>query len=334
MNGRYNRAKYFVTVLLISIATQILFAILIGDPIGNKIGAIVLIAGFILSSFQVVKRFHDLGRPGSHYWLLLIPIYNIYLGFVLLLKKGAAGHNEYGADPLAHTTHHVSTPTQQETPQSDSKNNKWTPERVAWWKESVGQIILGVVVVGLVLWQLNSCGNNSTKETVSSTATLLATQTGSHTIPDTRSQMEFERNRSSFAEQYKSGINEIQKSKAYRDANEWSLSFAKSIEMQAKNWVGKIGDISTDKGGNSASMWITSNNNGFRIMYSNYGINNGSKVYNALANLSEGDVVYFSFQFKSDDETGIKNNDLTESGAITDPDLDVTITYIGKQPEP
>jgi len=52
-------------------------------------------------AFAAVKRLHDLERPGAHYWLLLIPVYNIYLALVLLFKRGTSGPNRYGDDPLA-----------------------------------------------------------------------------------------------------------------------------------------------------------------------------------------------------------------------------------------
>lgn len=48
-----------------------------------------------------IRRLHDLERPGVHWLLLLIPFYNIYLGFVLLLQKGTEGPNRYGEDPVA-----------------------------------------------------------------------------------------------------------------------------------------------------------------------------------------------------------------------------------------
>ncbi len=35
-----------------------------------------------------LRRLEDLGRPRSHFWLLLIPVYNIYLGLVLLFQPG------------------------------------------------------------------------------------------------------------------------------------------------------------------------------------------------------------------------------------------------------
>ena len=46
-------------------------------------------------ALQAVKRFHDLDRPGTHFWLLLIPIYGIYIGLLLLFKKGTEGPNRF-----------------------------------------------------------------------------------------------------------------------------------------------------------------------------------------------------------------------------------------------
>lgn len=54
----------------------------------------------MLAAFPVVKRLHDLSRPGTHYWLLLIPLYGQYLGLVLLFQTGTRGPNEFGPDPI------------------------------------------------------------------------------------------------------------------------------------------------------------------------------------------------------------------------------------------
>jgi len=48
----------------------------------------------------------------------------------------------------------------------------------------------------------------------------------------------------------------------------------------------------------------------------------------------KGDVVYFSFEFKLDNDKGYKQTNWTESGSIKNPDYDVVITYIGKSPQP
>jgi uncharacterized membrane protein YhaH (DUF805 family) len=109
MEGRYNRAKYFWTSLGIEVVMYVLsfvLGLIVGSSRGSANTAQVLslfisIPAAVILAFQVVKRLHDLGRPGSHYWLLLIPFYNFYLGLVLLFKKGDEGENKYGPDPLA-----------------------------------------------------------------------------------------------------------------------------------------------------------------------------------------------------------------------------------------
>jgi uncharacterized membrane protein YhaH (DUF805 family) len=62
---------------------------------------VLLIVAAYVSVCISIKRFHDLGKPGIHFLLLFIPLYNIYLGLVLLFKKGETGANAYGEDPLA-----------------------------------------------------------------------------------------------------------------------------------------------------------------------------------------------------------------------------------------
>jgi uncharacterized membrane protein YhaH (DUF805 family) len=109
MEGRYNRARYFWTAVALSVVASIA-AVLLGFAVGSSGGdpaaaqplsLIISIPITIVIAFQVVKRLHDLNRPGSHYWLLLIPLYNIYFGLLILFKKGTEGDNQYGSDPLA-----------------------------------------------------------------------------------------------------------------------------------------------------------------------------------------------------------------------------------------
>ncbi len=47
---------------------------------------------FIVGVDQVsvtIRRLRDIGRPSHHIWLLLVPFYNIYLVFAMLLKPAA-----------------------------------------------------------------------------------------------------------------------------------------------------------------------------------------------------------------------------------------------------
>ena len=101
--GRWNRAKYFLAAVVLSIVST-LIAYAAGSAGGESAGAaisfIVSLASVVVASIFIVKRFHDLDRPGVHYWLLLIPLYNIYIALILLFQKGTDGPNQYGEDPL------------------------------------------------------------------------------------------------------------------------------------------------------------------------------------------------------------------------------------------
>lgn len=107
MQGRFSRQRYFLTGLIISLIMYAL-AFVLGFAIGmagmdatiaTGVSYLISVIGIVVWSFLVVKRLHDLGKPGWHYWLMYIPLYNIYLGFVLLFTKGVTGPNQYGEDP-------------------------------------------------------------------------------------------------------------------------------------------------------------------------------------------------------------------------------------------
>jgi uncharacterized membrane protein YhaH (DUF805 family) len=71
------------------------------EPAALLVLYLLSVAGAVATAFEAVKRLHDLEPPGAHYWLLLIPFYNMYLALVLLFKRGTSGPNRYGEDPLA-----------------------------------------------------------------------------------------------------------------------------------------------------------------------------------------------------------------------------------------
>lgn len=110
-HGRLNRAKYFWRTVVISVSASMaafLAGFLLAGIMGENAEAAALIVGAILGlavammmAFAVVKRLHDLNRPGTHYWYLLIPFYNLYLSLLLLFKRGTSVPNQYGDDPLA-----------------------------------------------------------------------------------------------------------------------------------------------------------------------------------------------------------------------------------------
>lgn len=117
--GRINRAPYFwhtfldgFVVALLSIGVLVVFEAL-NPSTGDSETAVstvqsvlvlgILLLGGVAEICITVRRLHDLGRSGWHYWLFMIPLYNLYLGCVLLFSQGQRGPNEYGGDPLSIT---------------------------------------------------------------------------------------------------------------------------------------------------------------------------------------------------------------------------------------
>ena len=104
--GRANRAWYFWHTLLDGVVMfgLILMIVIVGGILGSPLFILpavgVAVAGVVAGLAITVKRLHDIGRPGWHWWLLMIPLYNIYLALVLLFKQGSIGPNEFGHNPL------------------------------------------------------------------------------------------------------------------------------------------------------------------------------------------------------------------------------------------
>ena len=69
------------------------------ESIGLMIFGLSFIVYFVLDVISTIKRLHDLNKKGSYFFMLFIPLYNIILGFALLLERGTDGHNNYGQDP-------------------------------------------------------------------------------------------------------------------------------------------------------------------------------------------------------------------------------------------
>jgi uncharacterized membrane protein YhaH (DUF805 family) len=111
-DGRLSRGTYLIRILVINLATLIVaycLGLLFGSvaestDVRPLIPVVALAIGGLsglLVALQAVKRLHDLNRPGTHFWLLLLPVYGMYLGILLLAKRGSKGSNRYGADPVA-----------------------------------------------------------------------------------------------------------------------------------------------------------------------------------------------------------------------------------------
>ncbi len=88
--GRLSRGPYFGQLLVFAVIEFLMATVCVRIP--GAVGTLLAVASMGLyvyvTAMATVKRLHDIGRPGSHYFLLLIPFYNLYLQCCLLFKKG------------------------------------------------------------------------------------------------------------------------------------------------------------------------------------------------------------------------------------------------------
>jgi len=89
-----------VQLLAMAVGFMIIESIGTYNVLGGLLYVILVVANIGYDVLLGIYRLHDLGRPGDHYLLMLIPFYNIYFSLLLFFKKGEPRKNEYGYDPL------------------------------------------------------------------------------------------------------------------------------------------------------------------------------------------------------------------------------------------
>lgn len=137
-------------------------------------------------------------------------------------------------------------------------------------------------------------------------------------------QIEFERQRAQFYNEYLSAKNDIRKSQIYNEANSYSRKYAERHNFRFNNWYGTLKTIYTSQGGTNLFFEITSKLSDITISYKvNYYISPQSKIYNQIADLGEGDKVLFDFEFIPDSERGIVEASFSESGSLSAPEFNV-----------
>src|SRR6266540_3791495 len=80
-------------------------------------------------------------------------------------------------------------------------------------------------------------------------------------------QIEFEKLRASLPKQYKAADTQMRKSAVFQDASQRSVSAIQAIGGAAKNWRGKLVELTTDQGGEAAYIVIESEVDGFKVQY-------------------------------------------------------------------
>lgn len=101
-HGRIGRRTFFGSALVAGAAFLVLFVFL--DTMVAHAATWILYPPLFWAAFALsAKRLHDSGR--SALWLLavLVPLLGpLTLAWLLLFRKGSAGENQFGADPLAY----------------------------------------------------------------------------------------------------------------------------------------------------------------------------------------------------------------------------------------
>jgi hypothetical protein len=205
--------------------------------------------------------------------------------------------------------------------------------------EEAFESLLGLVVLGVIgyfVWQYYfKDGQKPTP--ANNPATAVAHQTNPAVRKQLSVQEEFEGKRAEFSRAYKAAENDIKKSAIYREANAWTKEFCSSHGTRFSNWIGRLHFADTDKGGEKVSIAVRTESQDLTLLYLGGYYPRGSAVYEQAASLKaswiKGDVVYFSFEFEPDSETGFKVSNWTESGTAASPNYSVTLSHIGKSPQ-
>lgn len=99
-DNRLNRQRYIMRLLTLVAGYVILEIIDKVNLLDDLLIGLLYLVLVIPNIMVVIRRLHDLDRPGWWFVGTLIPIVNLVLGLYMLFAKGTDGPNQYGPDPL------------------------------------------------------------------------------------------------------------------------------------------------------------------------------------------------------------------------------------------
>jgi uncharacterized membrane protein YhaH (DUF805 family) len=105
--NRLPRSTFWLAIIAASLVFIVLFAGL--DSLLGHGSTLVLYPPFFWMLFVLSsKRYHDLNRSAKWLLLLLIPLLGVlWVAAELAFRRGTAGENAYGADPLLPTVDYI-----------------------------------------------------------------------------------------------------------------------------------------------------------------------------------------------------------------------------------
>ena len=69
------------------------------ESLASYLGIASVVLSVVINIFTALQRFHDFGKPGIRALLLFVPIYNLYLVYVLATTDSVKSENEFGPVP-------------------------------------------------------------------------------------------------------------------------------------------------------------------------------------------------------------------------------------------
>ena len=203
---------------------------------------------------------------------------------------------------------------------SEEKKEK---KKMGWGKKIL--ILIGVVVV------IAAIASQGGKEKSSSTSSSSKTSSSkSITIPP--DQQKFIDVVESFYQPYRdAGENELKKSRERKNRKKKLKETLKSLSF--KNWIGKIDELGTTGDGHGyiaidlsgSDFSIETWNNALSDLGSDTLIKDGTKVYDQMIELKDGDMVNVSGTFIKADKDYIEEQSASEYGSMTDPEFTIKI---------
>jgi uncharacterized membrane protein YhaH (DUF805 family) len=100
-SGRARRKEYWMFILFNVLIGFVLGILSLFASIFSVVASLYSLAILVPCIAVGVRRLHDIGRPGTHFLFILIPIVGAIMLLVWAAKEGVSGDNEYGPNPKA-----------------------------------------------------------------------------------------------------------------------------------------------------------------------------------------------------------------------------------------
>ena len=137
-----------------------------------------------------------------------------------------------------------------------------------------------------------------------------------------RKQRVYEVRQKDFDNRYDATSNDVKKSLVFNEANKWSTDYMRPDRYRFKHWEGRLVYVSTEKGGDQASVKIDSRTTSYKA-----DVPSSSKAYGSFLEVEEGNVVLFSGEFIVK-EGILSEYSWTEGGRMDNPGFNIHLTDI------